>query len=128
LFLGHIFPAPLDKDGNFIDQSLQRGLGPPHLLTVVYAYDNDTDGADRSLHAHIDEILGQPYFKAYVYPVSEHNQEMTLAVGGGGGEGRAVLGGAPGSPIYLGQFRAILSDTGDTGGDSGTGGGGAPTG
>jgi hypothetical protein len=126
LFVGHIFPAPLDKDGRLIDQSLKKGLGPPHLISVIYAYDEETKSGDGNVHAHIDEILGRPAFKAYLYPITDHNSDKVLMVGGGGGEGKAVLGGASGDPIYLGQFHATVPDTSDSGSTPGTGGGTPP--
>ena len=131
LFVGHIFPAPLDKDGRLEELSLLAGLGEAHLVSFVYAFDKNAEGEDQNLHANIDNLIGQPYFKAYIYPVHVRNQKKidALNVGGGGGEGKAVLGGVldPKRPIYLGQFHAVLSDNGDSGSTPDSGGGAPPT-
>jgi hypothetical protein len=110
LFLGFIYPAPLDKDGQLVDQPLSEGLGAPQMAVVVYGYNKDTEGASRELHAGVDEKLGQPFFKAYIYPVKEEDDEMPLISFAGGGGGKAVLGGAATqNPIYLGQLFATMS-------------------
>jgi hypothetical protein len=127
LFVGFIFPSPLDENGALNDQPLSRGLGSPHLVTVAYAYNHETEGTSRDLHAEVDGILGRPFFKAYIYPVTEHNVGQLASVGGGGG-GHAALGGAPGQPIYLGQFRATLPHNGDSENNPGTGSGSPPNG
>lgn len=107
LFVGFLFPSPLDEQGNLSSQPLNRGLGEPHLVTVIYAYNTVTEGASLDLHAGVDKLLGRPFFKAYIYPVTESNLPHIASVGGGGG-GKSALGGAPGEPIYLGQFHATV--------------------
>jgi hypothetical protein len=127
LFMGFVFPSPLDENGALNDQPLNRGLGEPHLFTLVYAYNDETEGTSRDLHAEADGILGRPFFKAYIYPVTEHNDGQLPSVSGGGG-GHAALGGAPGAPIYLGQFRATIPGNGDSEDDPDTGSGSPPNG
>jgi hypothetical protein len=132
LFVGFIYPSPLDKDGQLPeDQSLREGFGKPQMAVVVYGYNKDMEGASQGLHAAVDEQLGQPFFKAYIYPIRASDEDEDgedappplISVAGGGG-GKAVLGGASTiQPIYLGQLFASAPSVGAAqGSDSGAGG------
>lgn len=121
LFVGFIYPSPMDENGALKDQPLSEGLGSPQMAMAVYAYDSEAEGKSLEVHAGLDKKLGQPFFKAYVYPVKDDGAIQLISFGGGGG-GKAVLGGAATLfPIYMGHIFATLPAKGDAGGESNSG-------
>lgn len=119
LFVGFIYPSPLDAEGQLSDQPLSEGFGEPQLGVVIYGYDSSKEGASLDIHAAVDKELGQPFFKAYLYPIKTEDDSPALISFAGGGGGHAAMGGAATlQPIYLGQFFAAAPNEGNSGGGS----------
>jgi len=135
LFVGFIYPSPLDEHGQIPnDLTLATGFGNPQFAVAVFGYESEIERAIvPNVHAAIDKELGQPFFKAYIYPVKkagksenagDSNEEAKekpvkiINLAGGGG-GHAAMGGAATlQPIYLGQFFAATPDEDNSGGGS----------
>jgi hypothetical protein len=123
--LGYIYQAPLDENGRLVEQSLRKGWGEQKMAVVIYGYDGETEGASLELHARVDEKLGQPSHKAYLYPVKDDEDAIPVFDLSGGGGGKAILGGAATEePIYLAKLFEPAPAGGGTaqGSDSGAGG------
>lgn len=106
-FVGFIFPAQLDENGNPKD----TGSGEAHFLACVFPYEKTQASPATNVHEKVDKLLGQPLFSAFLYPnplLNDPALSLDDALSGGGG-GHAALGGVSGNVVlYTGEFRAFL--------------------
>jgi hypothetical protein len=106
-FVGFLFPAHLDENGNEMD----TGPGKAHFLACVFPYEKSQASPDTNVHEKVDKVLGQPLFSAFLYPnplLNNPGLDLHDVLGGGPG-GHAPLGGAPNTPVlYTGKFHAFI--------------------
>jgi hypothetical protein len=129
-FVGRIFPAPLDEEGN-----VQEGVGPgsAHFLACVYPYDKSQESPAGKVHGELDKKFGQPFFVAFIYPnpnLRDDELDVDEVLGGGGGGhsalgggggGHSALGGVEGGIIYTGEFHSFTPVEKQEGGGSDAG-------